>query len=241
MDFEFEPIGIVHSCFKEKFGIPRQPGLVKEAEATLELLPPWDRDEAVRGLESFSHVWVLFLFHQCLDKPWRPTVRPPRLGGNRRTGVFASRSPLRPNPIGLSALELDGIERRAGRLLLRLRGVDLLDGTPVLDIKPYIPYADSIPDAQGSFAQGAPAGKSRVVFADRVQQRLGGLEEGARARLQTLVVRILEQDPRPAYLEQGSSDRVFGTRLLNYEVQWKVEGDRTTVIAIEDIECGRHR
>ena len=150
--------------------------------------------------------------------------------------MFASRSPFRPNPIGLSALELNGIERRAGRLLLRLRGVDVLDGTPVLDIKPYIPYADSIPDARGGFARTAPAGKNRVVFTDAVQQWLSDLDEGARTQLQTLVARLLEQDPRPAYLEGSSSGRIFGMRLLDYNVRWTRDEERTTVIAIDDSE-----
>ena len=165
--FSFEPVGVIHSCFKEKFGIPRQPGLAPDARAVLELLPPYNRAEAVRGLEGFSHVWLSFIFHACLGEPWKPTVRPPRLGGNRRLGVFATRSTHRPNPIGLSAVELEKIEAAPGRVLLHLKGVDLLDGTPVLDIKPYLPYSDNIPGALGGFAPEMPAAPFEVSFAPR--------------------------------------------------------------------------
>ena len=135
-DFTFHPIGVIRSCFTEKFGIPRQPGLVPAARATLEVFSPYDRDEAFRNLDEFSHLWVIFVFHGIPAGKWRPTVRPPRLGGNRRTGVFATRSGFRPNPIGMSAVSLEGIRRHNGKLLLELSGIDLLDRTPVLDIKP---------------------------------------------------------------------------------------------------------
>ena len=174
--FTFAPIGVIHSCFKEKFGIPRQPGLVPAARAVLELLPPYNRAEAVRGLEGFSHIWVSFVFHACLDAPWKPTVRPPRLGGNRRLGVFATRSTHRPNPIGLSAVELERIETGPGRVLLHLKGADLMDGTPVLDIKPYLPYSDVIPGATGGFAAEAPA---RSVRGEFQPARAGSLRGGA--------------------------------------------------------------
>ena len=155
MRYSFDPIGIVHSPFKEKFGIPRQPGLVPEAKARLEVLPPYDRSEAFCGLEDFSHIWVTFVFHEAICTRWQPTVRPPRLGGNRRIGVFSSRSPFRPNPIGMSVVALEGISNIEGKIELQLAGVDLLDGTPVLDIKPYIPYADSLPDARSGFVPWA--------------------------------------------------------------------------------------
>jgi len=216
----FRPIGRIHSCFKEKFGIPRQSGLIPEAEATLELLSPFDRDEAVRGLEGFSHLWVLFLFHAQDAPGWRPTVRPPRLGGNRRIGVFASRSPFRPNPIGLSAVRLAGIVREPRRLLLQLQGVDILDGTPVLDIKPYVPYADRIPDAHGGFAETPPGAPLSVQYAPPATAFLASLSGGEAGRLCALVERILVQDPRPAYLDGARAQRQFGMRLFDYEVRW---------------------
>ena len=241
MTQQLQPIGIIHSCFKEKFGIPRQPGLVREAEAELELLPPWDREEALRGLEGFSHVWILFLFHGVRQKEWSPTVRPPRLGGNKRIGVFASRSPFRPNPIGLSAVELGPVERREGRLLLRLRGVDLLDGTPVLDIKPYLPYADSIPDAHGGFAERAPEAGIEVSFSAAAEQFLDTLPAQEHGRLRALVVRLLEQDPRPAYLEGASGHREFGMRLFDYNIRWTFAAGSATVLSIAQMEGDQGR
>jgi len=143
--FTFAPIGVIHSCFKEKFGIPRQPGLVPAARAVLELLPPYNRQRRCAGWRVFSHIWVSFVFHACWTSRGNRPVRPPRLGGNRRLGVFATRSTHRPNPIGLSAVELERIETGSGQVLLHLKGADLMDGTPVLDIKPYLPYSDVIP------------------------------------------------------------------------------------------------
>ena len=230
--YRFRPIGLIHSCFKEKFGIPRQSGLIPAAEATLELIPPFDRDEAVRGLKGFSHLWVLFLFPAQAAATWRPTVRPPRLGGNRRIGVFASRSPFRPNPIGLSAVRLTKIERVRGRLVLQLRGVDFLDGTPVLDIKPYIPYADSIPDASGGFASSAPGVPISVHYASAAAAFLATLDAAEAGRLQTLLEGILAQDPRPAYLGGTRKRRIFGMHVLEYQIRWRWEGAGVTVITI---------
>ena len=135
MPISFEPIGVIHSCFKQKFGISRQAGLVPEAHAYLQMHPPYDQENFIRGLDGFSHVWIIFLFHRCKRRGLKSTVRPPRLGGNRRLGVFATRSGFRPNPIGMSAVELKKIIKKYGCLRLYMRGTDILDGTPVLDIK----------------------------------------------------------------------------------------------------------
>ena len=145
--YSLDVIGVIHSCYREKFGIPRQPGLVSEQTATLELLPPQNRPEAVKRLEGFSHIWVSFIFHSVPLGKWPPTVRPPRLGGNERVGVFASRSTHRPNPLGLSVVKLARIEVSEAGVKLHLIGADLLDGTPVVDIKPYIPGYDSAENA----------------------------------------------------------------------------------------------
>jgi tRNA-Thr(GGU) m(6)t(6)A37 methyltransferase TsaA len=226
MPYRFEPIGIIHSCFKEKFGIPRQPGLAPAARATLELLPPCDREEAIRGLEAFSHLWLIFLFHATADQGWSPTVRPPRLGGNERVGVFATRSTFRPNPIGLSVVELERIEREPGKLLLHLRGADLLDGTPVLDIKPYIPYADSVPGATADrFALSPVAMPVRFTpeaeaACHREEPRLPGLR--------MLIEQVIAQDPRPAYQEQP--ERVYGVRLYDLDVRWQVQPDGSALV-----------
>lgn len=217
--FTFTQIGVIHSCFREKFGIPRQPGLVPAARAVLELLPPYNRAEAVRGLEGFSHIWVSFVFHACRGEPWKPTVRPPRLGGNRRLGVFATRSTRRPNPIGLSAVELERIEAGPGRVLLHLKGADLMDGTPVLDIKPYLPYADVIPGATSGFAAQAPAALFEVNFSQPALERCAAVPE-----LELLIRQILSQDPRPAYHGKSDGKRIFGMKLLDYDVKWETGG-----------------
>lgn len=225
------PIGIIHSPFKEKFGIPRQSALAPAAEATLELLPPCDRDEAVRGIEGFSHLWLLFLFHGVAPGRWSPTVRPPRLGGNRRVGVFASRSTHRPNPLGLSVVELLGVARESGRLLLHLRGVDLLDGTPVLDIKPYLPYADSIPDARAGFAPQPPPQRLAVAFSAQAAAACARRQREL-PHLRALIEQVVALDPRPAYRED-SDGRLYGVRLYDCDVRWRVEGERAEIVAVE--------
>ncbi len=236
MSFRFEPIGIIHSCFKEKFGIPRQAGLVPAARASLELLPPYNRPEAVQGLEDFSHLWVLFIFHQCLRDGWTPTVRPPRLGGNRRVGVFASRSPSRPNPLGMSAVELLAIEQDREGLRLRLKGVDMMDGTPVLDIKPYLPYADALPLAKAGFAPEAPKPARRIRFSAAAREFLKGLDHAQGEALTELIVQVLEQDPRPAYLADDPRPRSFGMHLCEFNVRWSVDGNDALVTAVGPID-----
>ncbi len=148
--YSIEPIGIIETPYKEKFAVPRQPRLVPAAKARVKLLGEANSPEAVRGLEQFSHVWLLFLFDQNLEAGWKPTVRPPRLGGNERIGVFASRSTFRPNGIGMSAVEMKSITKKGDQIYIDLGSVDLVDGTPIVDIKPYIPYSDAIPEAIGA-------------------------------------------------------------------------------------------
>lgn len=160
--FSMEPIAHIRSDFAEKFGVPRQSGLVDALEASIVFTPPYRSPDALRGLEDFSHLWLIWVFDRAIRESWSPTVRPPRLGGNARMGVFATRSPFRPNPIALSCVKLEGIEQTAEGPVLRVRGADLVDGTPILDIKPYIPYADCHPDALGGFA-AVPAGESLTV------------------------------------------------------------------------------
>lgn len=225
-----EPIGIIHSCFKEKFGIPRQPGLVDAAEARLQLLPPYDREEAVRGLEGFSHVWLIFGFHATAGQGWRPTVRPPRLGGNARVGVFASRSTFRPNPLGLSVVRLAGIDCRDG-VSLTLAGVDLLDQTPIFDIKPYLPYADALPSAQGGFAPENPDTAVSVSFSAQAERQLSRLE-AERPRLRQLVCELLAYDPRPAYRSDADASRDYGVKLYDLDVRWRMLGDVAEVTAL---------
>lgn len=229
--FTFDAVGVIRSPFKEKFGIPRQSGLMAAAEATLELLPPYDREEALRGLEGFSHVWLVFVFHGVEPGHWSPTVRPPRLGGNERLGVFATRATHRPNPIGLSAVELTGSGREGGRLVLRLRGADLLDGTPVLDIKPYLPYADSLPLARGGFAASAPQAPLTVAFAPEAEAAIAARPD--LPRLRAFIEQMLRLDPRPAYQEAGAGERVYGVRIFDLDVRWRVAGEVLTVLTVE--------
>ncbi len=230
MNYSLTPIGVVHSPFREKFGIPRQPLLVPEAKARLELLPPYNCIEAFAGLEAFSHIWLTFIFHQAMRDQWQPQVRPPRLGGNRRVGVFASRSPFRPNPIGLSVVALDGTSHQQGRVELLLSGLDLLDGTPVLDIKPYIPYADSIPEARSGYAAEPPQVSKEVRFSETAEAQLRQRDDGV--ELRCLIVKLLRCDPRPAYKNRSQSERIYGMRLYDFDLKWRVAGDEVEVVEL---------
>jgi tRNA-Thr(GGU) m(6)t(6)A37 methyltransferase TsaA len=224
-----EAIGTVHSCYKEKFAIPRQPGLV-EAPATIELLPPYNDPQTVRGLEQFSHLWIIFIFHAIEAGRWSPTVRPPRLGGNTRVGVFASRSTHRPNPVGLSVVALEGIDAEPGRVALTVRGADLLDGTPVVDIKPYIPYADSVAGAVGGFAPQAPQ-RMAVLWSP---EALAALPTGAEGEeMRRVIEEALAYDPRPAYRRGQEDGRRYGVHLFDFNVRWRVAEGVVRVDALE--------
>ncbi|MBX8508591.1 tRNA (N6-threonylcarbamoyladenosine(37)-N6)-methyltransferase TrmO [Pseudomonas cichorii] len=214
MTYNVSPVGFVRSCFKEKFAIPRQPQLAPAARGCLELVAPFDQGEAVQGLEQVSHVWLLFLFHQALEDKPRLKVRPPRLGGNQSMGVFATRATHRPNGIGQSVVRLDKVE--AGRLWIS--GIDLLDGTPVLDIKPYVPYADALPHASNRIASAAPDlipvhwEDSALLQAREHAQRLG-------EPLVELIEQCLAQDPRPAY-QVPAPERRYGAQFWDMDVRW---------------------
>jgi tRNA-Thr(GGU) m(6)t(6)A37 methyltransferase TsaA len=232
LHYQFDAIGIVHSCYTEKFGIPRQPGLV-DAEASIELLPPYNRAEAVKGLDGFSHIWVSFVFHGVRREQWRPTVRPPRLGGNERLGVFATRSTHRPNPLGLSVVALTGVECAGGRVILHLKGADLLDGTPVLDIKPYIPYVDSVPEAHAGFAAEPPISSLRVIFSEAAEHACRDLQPHY-PQLRSLIIDVLAQDPRPAYQADCDGERrIYGFKLYDLNIRFYVEGGEAVVITID--------
>ena len=237
--FDFAPIGFVHSCFKEKFGIPRQPGLADEARATLELKTPFGRSEAMSGLENFSHIWIIFIFHEAIREQWRSTVRPPRLGGNQRVGVFASRSPFRPNPIGISVVKLEKIECSGSGCLLHLRGADLLDGTPVLDIKPYLPYSDALSEAEGGYAEDSPSHSISVIFSDLAETQCTELERSGTLGMRRLIEQILSQDPRPAYKkdvdEESSEKQHFGMRLYDFDLRWTIKADQVEVLELSSV------
>lgn len=224
-EFSMKVIARIHSDFSTKFGVPRQSGLVDELEATIIFEPEYRNPDALRGLDGFSHLWLVWVFDQAVRKDWSPTVRPPRLGGNQRMGVFATRSPFRPNPVALSSVKLAGIEQTAEHgTVLKIRGADLMDGTPILDIKPYIPYADSHPDAIGGFAS-APVGETlEVAIPPELLERIpASRREALRG--------VLAQDPRPHY--QDDPDRVYGFGFAGLEVKFSVDGNQLTVLNIQ--------
>ncbi len=236
MEITFSPIGIIHSCFKEKFGIPRQAGLVDDAIAEIELYPPYDREETLKGLEGFSHIWVIFIFHDHLGKGWKPMVRPPRLGGNHKMGVFATRSGFRPNPIGLSAVKLTSIKKRPKKVTLNIKGVDFLDKTPVLDIKPYLPYADAIDAASGGYASKEPACSLKVEFSPEALLVCLEKEKKGIPNFKRFIRSILENDPRPAYYSHNPQPRKqFGIRVFDVDVKWKIEGEKIIVTTIQNL------
>ncbi|MCI1900995.1 MAG: tRNA (N6-threonylcarbamoyladenosine(37)-N6)-methyltransferase TrmO [Enterobacter sp.] len=230
--FQFEQIGVIRSPYKEKFAVPRQPGLVKSCGGELHLIAPYNQAEAVRGLEAFSHLWVLFIFHQTMEGGWRPTVRPPRLGGNARMGVFATRSTFRPNPVGMSLVELKDIRCQKDRVILELGSLDLVDGTPVVDIKPYLPFAEALPDARASYAQQAPQAEMPVYFTAEISLQLPQLEKRY-PRLADFIVEVLAQDPRPAYRKDEEAGKTYAVWLLDFNVRWRVTESGFEVFALE--------
>ncbi len=217
---EMKIIARISTPFKTKFGIPRQSGVTPDVKGEIMFEPDYREIEAVRGLEGFSHIWLIWCFSESVSDKWSPTVRPPRLGGNVRMGVFATRSPFRPNPIGLSSVVLERIEYTDDRgPVLHVRGADLMDGTPIFDIKPYVVYADSHPDASGGFTDTAEFKKLCVELGDGVTPPLS---EG--------LIEVLENDPRPRY--HDDPERVYGMEYDGREVKFRVRGDTLTVIEI---------
>lgn len=218
-------IARIHSDFKEKFGIPRQSGLVEELKAAIVFEPEYRNPDALRGLEGFSHLWLLWLFSENVREGWSPTVRPPRLGGNERMGVFATRSPFRPNEIGLSSVKLLGIEnhRETGPVLY-VAGADLMDKTPILDIKPYLPRVDSHPEAAGGFADEYRNHRLDVQFPKDLLAKVP-------AEKQKALQGVLAEDPRPSYHED--EERIYGMNFAGLEVKFRVRGKALTVCGVE--------
>lgn len=219
-------IARIHNDFKEKFGIPRQSGLSGELTSRIVFEPEYRNPEALRGIEGYSHLWLIWQFSESVRENWSPTVRPPRLGGNKRVGVFATRSPYRPNPIGLSSVKLERVEadRNEGTVLI-VSGADLLDGTPIYDIKPYLAYSDSHPEAIGGFADPVREYALNVVFCKELLSKV-------HISKQKSLIQILEQDPRPSY--QNDPEREYGMRFADYEIFFKVDGETLTVVRVED-------
>lgn len=222
---EMQVIARIRSDFSSKFGIPRQSGLVEELRSTVVFEPAYRSRDALRGLEEFSHIWLIWQFSQAVRDAWSPTVRPPRLGGNQRVGVFATRSPFRPNPIGLSCVKLEKVDYTApGGPVLLVRGADLLDGTPIFDVKPYVPLADCRPQAVGGFSDQHREDGLSVDFPPALLEQV---PEEKRAAL----LGVLAQDPRPSY--QHDPQRVYGMAFAGLEVRFTVEGNTLTVRGIE--------
>lgn len=218
-------IAHIHSDFPTKFGIPRQSGLVESLKAKIVFEPEYRNSDALRGMEEYSHLWLIWEFSEAKRDTWSPTVRPPRLGGNKRMGVFATRSPFRPNPIGLSCVKLETIEFTAenGPVII-VSGADLLDGTPIYDIKPYLPFADSRPDAIGGFADTVKGDQLQVQCSEEMMLQIPKQHRQA-------VIDILAQDPRPHY--QQDPTRIYGMEYANMEIKFRVED--TTLVVCEVI------
>lgn len=217
-------IARIHTDFPTKFGIPRQSGLINDLKATIVFESEYRNPDALRGLEEFSHIWLIWEFSEVARDKWSPTVRPPRLGGNTRMGVFATRSPFRPNPIGLSSVRLEGIEldTKVGPVI-HVSGADLMDNTPIYDIKPYLSYCDSHPDARGGYVDKIKKERLEVVFPSKYLDLLpGGLQKG--------LISVLEQDPRPSY--QDDPNRVYGFEFAGFEVRFRVKDSMLRVLEV---------
>ena len=222
---EIRQIGHMVSDFSEKFGIPRQSGLVEELESLVVFEPEWRDENALRGIEGFSHVWLIWEFSQARREGWSPTVRPPRLGGNQRMGVFATRSPFRPNPLGLSCVRLLGVEKHPGYgTVLRVGGADLLDGTPIYDVKPYLPLADCHPEALGGFAESTPWHGLEVEIPLALLAKVPADKRRA-------LLAVLAQDPRPSY--QADPTRVYGMSFASLQIKFQVQDGILKVVDVE--------
>ena len=224
-ELKMKIVARIHTDFPTKFGIPRQSGLVEELKSTLVFEPEYRDENALRGIEQFSHLWLIWQFSEAVREDWSPTVRPPRLGGNTRIGVFATRSPFRPNAIGLSSVKLEGVRRdpKYG-MVLDLSCADLMDGTPILDIKPYIPFSDSHPEASEGYTAQTITHALEVVFPEELLEKVPYQK---RAALQG----VLRQDPRPSY--QEDSQRIYGFNFAGQEIRFRVADDVLTVVEIK--------
>ncbi len=226
MDVNIQVIARMHSDFSTKFGIPRQSGLVEELRSTIVFEPEFRNSDALRGIEEFSHLWLIWQFSEAIRQGWSPTVRPPRLGGNTRMGVFATRSPFRPNNLGLSSVRLLGVEHtREFGTVLHVGGADLMNGTPIFDIKPYIPYGDCHPDATGGFTDRAGSFLLSVDFPDHLLERLPEDKRSA-------AVAVLSHDPRPSY--QRKPERIYGLSFAGFDIRFTVEETHLTVCQVEE-------
>lgn len=228
-------IGHVYSPYKEKFSIPRQANIVKYAKGYIEFLPDYSDLDMLDGISEYSHLWLIFIFHQTADQGWKSKVRPQRLGGNKKMGVLATRSTFRPNPIGLSCVALDKAEKcENGKLRIYVEGLDLVDGTPIIDVKPYLPYADIIPHARSYFATDAPTGSLKVDFMPHLAEKLIDCEQQY-SNFKHFVCQVLAQDPRPVYKQGKDDNKTYGVKLVNWDVRFKIESGTCLVCAINNL------
>lgn len=213
---QMDVIAHIRTDFTTKFGIPRQSGIIDDLKAQIIFTPKYRDPSALRGLEGFTHIWLIWEFSEAIREEWSPTIRPPRLGGNKRMGVFATRSPFRPNPIGLSCVKLDRIELNTpDGPVIHVAGADLMDGTPIYDIKPYVPYADCHPEAAGGFSDAVREYALEVDFPEELLARMPESKHAA-------IIEVLSQDPRPGY-RHNDPERVFGVAFAGYDIRFKVE------------------
>ena len=227
MDATIQVIARMHSDFATKFGIPRQSGLVEELKSTIVFEPEFRNPDALRGIEGFSHLWIIWQFSEAVRQGWSPTVRPPRLGGNTRMGVFATRSPFRPNNLALSSVKLLGVEHTAEfGTVLHVGGADLMDGTPIFDIKPYIPYGDCHPEATGGFTDQAGEFLLQVKFPEELLQLFPEKKRAA-------AIGVLSHDPRPSY--QRKPDRIYGLTFAGFDIRFQVREDVLTVVEVNQV------
>ena len=229
------PIGTITTPFKQKFAIPRQPGLAN-AKGTICLEADFDATLMLDGISGYSHLWLLFYFHQTADHGWKPKVKAPRLGGNKTTGVLATRSTFRPNALGMSVVKNNGLHKVDGKWVLSVSGVDLLDQTPIVDIKPYLPYADSISDAKADIVLEQAIPNRQVIFTLQAQQSLQQFCE-LDAQLEQLICAILSQDPRPAYRQKLDNDpKTYRVQIYTLDIAWQVVNGDVKVLAIDMVE-----
>ena len=226
------PIGKVNSPYKQKFVIPRQANLASSAIGTIELDNVFSDIDCLRAIEQFSHLWIVYLFHQTATQGWTNTVQPPRLGGKKKVGVFSSRSPFRPNPIGISAVKYIEHYKKNERLHIKIGGLDLLDGTPILDIKPYIPYADSIPEAFGGYASKRPQPKLLVKFSEKAESQLQ-VFEAERENLRLLILEAFALDPRPTWRVKTSDSKQYGVTLYDINIKFEFDIDVILITALD--------
>lgn len=240
--FEFSAIAEMRTPFKDRFGVPRQPGLAQEAKGVIKFYQDPNLKTALKTLEQFSHLWIVFVFHDHGGKDWKPSIRPPRLGGREKVGVLASRSPHRPNPIGISVVDIQKIDLEAlGGPEIHVGAVDLIDGTPVLDVKPYIPYADSVPTANAGWAD-APIPRYEVIFTSQAEQDLLKYDGQGHLNLKQMILDIVELDPRPAFQKRktpvGEAHSIglrFGIDILDYDVKYELSENGFIILEILEI------